>query len=201
MKGMKSAQEFNGPPPVGNYRTVVISSEAKQAQSGKDMISVTLEVRSPEEHAGAKVFDNIMTDGTQSGGGFGKQKLRGLGIDVDSTDEEIPDAQIAEQILGAEVYVALKHEPMFGKNPSTGKYDVPQYDVVNGKQVQRQRAVVARYLGPNDPTAAETGGEAAAEAEASKAPAKAAAPAAGKATPPWQAAAKAAAKPAAAAKK
>lgn len=203
MKGMKSAQEFQGPPPIGNYLAKVTAAEAKQsASSGADMISLSLEIRQPEEYAGRKLFDNIMTDGSTSGGGFGKQKLRGLGIDVDSTDEEIPDTQIAEQLLGAEVWVAIKHEARMGKNPSTGAYDVPQYDVVNGKQVQQQKAVIARYLGPQAEGETAVEPAPAAEPEAPKAEAAPAAkPAAGKATPPWQAAAKGAAKPAAAAKK
>lgn len=147
MKGMASAKEFFDAPPIGTYKCRLTSTEATAAQaSGTSMIKISGEVIEPDEHAGATFFDNILTDGAAKGAGFGKKKLRGLGIDVD-TDAETPDEEIAAKILGVETYITFDHEPMMSKNQATGKYDVPRTNVVDGRQVQVMKLVVKEYLG------------------------------------------------------
>lgn len=195
MKGMKSAQESRPcPPPGDNYVMKITSIEATLSNPAdgsepKTMLKLVGEIREPNDYAGVPIFDNIITDGGVGGGGFGKKKLRGLGVDVDSTDDEIPDDQIATQLLGAEVRVALKQEQIMDKDPATQKYTRGRTEIVDGRQVPVYKPVVSAYLGPVGTAAAAPathGGQVnAPAAQAAPAPAAAAAAPAGKAAPPW----------------
>lgn len=147
MKGMKSAQEFTYVlPPAGTYRTKVVTAEAKLSKSSNTMLEIEVEILEPVQFAGTSVRDWIGTDGSTRFGEMGKRKLRGLGVEVDATDEEIPDSQIAHQLLGREVWTTFKHEPRMEKS-DTGEYDKPVYDFVNGKQVPRMQLRVSGYGG------------------------------------------------------
>lgn len=131
-------------PPIGRYKAKIMASEATAAKSsGAPMIKITGEVREPAEYAGAQFFDNMITDESFKGSGFGKKKLRGLGVNVDS-QVEIPDSQIAAQLLGLEVYVDLDHEQIMDDD-GTGNYTKPRFNMENGKQVPANKLVPKGY--------------------------------------------------------
>ena len=164
MKSAKESERLQAPPP-GRYLLRVESTSATTATtSGRSMLKIGGSIVQPEEFAGRKWFDNIITDATTlldangkettGGGGFGKVKLRGLGIDVDATDDERPDQEIADAILGLSVWVDGKNEPMLGKDPVTGKYDVKQTILdESGREVLLMKFVVDKYLGSVNPDA------------------------------------------------
>lgn len=139
-------------PPIGRYPFKVIASEAKTSairnegtpdqKGGSPMITITGEIRD-ENYAGAQFFDNMITDESFKGAGHGKKKLRGLGVNVDS-EVEIPDEQIAADLLDHEGFVDIEHEPMMGKD-GNGQYAVPQFKLVDGKSVPKVKLVAKAY--------------------------------------------------------
>lgn len=142
---LRNASENYVVPPVGRYKFKITASEATQAQSsGAPMIKITGEIREPQQYAGAQFFDNMITDESFKGSGFGKKKLRGLGVPVDS-EQEIPDGQIAQHLLGLEGWVDVDHEQIHDKNPSTGEYDVPRWNMENGQRVPANKLVAKGY--------------------------------------------------------
>lgn len=149
MKGMKSAQEYQFVvPPAGTYRTKVVTATDKTSRSGNTMLEIGIEILEPEAFAGVSVKDWIGTDGTTDFGRMGKKKLRGLGIDVDASDDEIPDSQLAHSLLGREVWTTVKQEPRMEESvKGSGKYDKPAYDTVDGKLVPRMQLKVDSYGG------------------------------------------------------
>jgi hypothetical protein len=193
MKNMNKAKEFVPAPPPATYKARITSAEAKASNSGNAMIAIVGELLEPEQHVGAPFFDNILTDGEAKGAGFGKKKLRGLGFDVDTEGFEMPDEEIAQKITGIELYVEFGNKQRMGKNPSTGVYDIPMTDTVNGKEVKVMQLEVKNYLGalntaPASTVTAPVEAQAAAATPATAAAtAQPAAPAATtKAAPPWQ---------------
>ena len=149
MKGMKSAQENQYVvPPAGTYRTRVVAATDKISKSGNTMLEIEVEIVEPAQFAGFSVRDWIGTDGTTGFGRVGKKKLRGIGVDVDSSDEEIPDSVLANQLLGREVWTAFKQEQRTEESiKGSGNYDKPMFDFVNGQQVPRMQLRVEGYGG------------------------------------------------------
>lgn len=149
MKGMKSAQEYQFvTPPAGTYRTKVVTATDKVSKNGNTMLEINVEIQEPEQFAGVSVRAWIGTDGTTDFGRMGKKMLRGLGIDVDATDEEIPDSQLAHQLLGREVWATFKQEPRMEESiKGSGKYDKPSYETVDGKLVPRMQLRVDSFGG------------------------------------------------------
>lgn len=147
MKGMKSAQEYQYVvPPAGTYRTKVVTASAGLSQNENTQLTVEIEIVEPEQFAGVTVKTWIGTDGTTDYGRMGKKLLRGLGVDVDASDDEIPDSQLAHQLLGREVWTTFKQVPRMEKSDS-GKWDKPVYETVNGKQVPRMQLRVESFGG------------------------------------------------------
>jgi phage gp37-like protein len=149
MKGMKSAQENQYVvPPAGTYRTRVVAATDKVSRSGNTMLEIEVEIQEPAQFAGFSVRDWIGTDGSTGFGRVGKKKLRGIGVDVDSSDEEVPDSVIAGQILGREVWTTFKQEQRTEESTKgSGQYDKPVFDFVNGQQVPRMQLRVDGYGG------------------------------------------------------
>lgn len=145
---LRNASENYIVPPVGRYKFKITASEATNAQSsGAPMIKITGEIREPADYAGAQFFDNMITDEGFKGAGFGKKKLRGLGIPVDS-EQEIADAQIATHLLGLEGWVDVDHEQINDKGPS-GEYDQPRWNMENGVRVAANKLVPKGYYTHN----------------------------------------------------
>lgn len=146
MKGMKSATEYFVPPPPGRYPSKIVEATATLSKAGASMIKITSEIRSPEQFAGLQATDYIITDGAASGGGMGKQKLRGLGIDVDATDEEIPDSVVCDRLLGTELIVEYGNEDKMSKD-AKGDFTIPMtaVDVKTGKTITLQKLIVKGY--------------------------------------------------------
>ncbi len=146
---LRNASENYVVPPIGRYKFKIVATEAANAKSsGAPMIKITGELREPAQFAGAQFFDNMITDDAFGGAGFGKKKLRGLGINVDS-EVEVPDAQIANQLLGLEGWVDVDHEQINDKNPSSGAYDVPRFNMENGQRVPANKLVPKGYYTHN----------------------------------------------------
>lgn len=145
MKGMKSAKEYYQAPPPGEYPSRVIAATDKISSKGNSMIELELEVLAPQHLAGATTRDYIITDGTAKGGGMGKTKLRGLGIDT-SSDEELPDSVLCQQLLGLELLVTYGNEQMMGKD-AKGEYTIPQtaFDDQLGREVPLNKLTVKGY--------------------------------------------------------
>jgi hypothetical protein len=149
MKGMKSAQENQYVvPPAGTYRTRIVAATDKISKSGNTMLEIEIEIAEPAQFAGTSVRDWIGTDGTTGFGRVGKKKLRGIGVDVDASDEEVPDSVIANQLLGREVWTTFKQEQRTEESiKGSGNYDKPMFDFVNGQQVPRMQLRVDGYGG------------------------------------------------------
>jgi len=127
MKNMKSAQEFIQTAPPGRYPSICISAEATLTKKGNPQLALIWEI-AEGPHTGDQAYDYIGTDGSAKGAGiYSKPKLRALGIDVE-TDNEIPDAVLAQQIQGMRCMVDYDNQPRMSKSrpddPSC-PYDLP----------------------------------------------------------------------------
>jgi len=150
MKGMKSASEDFIVPPPGRYESEIVGTECKNSKAGSAMIHLTVEIKSPEEYSGVQAHDYILTDGTSKGAGMGKKKLRGLGINVDATDDEIPDEQIAAHLLGQRLWVQYGNEQGNEKD-AKGNYTIPMWrtDPKTGVSLPLMKLNVKEYFQHN----------------------------------------------------
>lgn len=149
MKGMASAKEYYVPPPAGRYPSKIVEASSEISKKGATMIKLTVEVREPAQFAGHQATDYIITDGSAGGGGIGKQKLRGLGIEVDASDDEIPDSVICQRLLGQQVLVEYENEPKMTESvKGSGKFDkaMTATDPTTGAEVQLQKLIVKGYF-------------------------------------------------------
>jgi|CXWL01.1.fsa_nt_gi hypothetical protein len=144
---LKNAKEFFELAPEGRHRIKIVETEAKTASSGAPMIAITVEIREGSEFDGQQSYDNMITSEEYKGAGFGKRKLRGLGIDV---EREVADEQIATELLGRELWANFTHEQMMDKNPATGKYDIGKfYAGKNGEKLPSMKLVPTDYFTTN----------------------------------------------------
>ena len=133
-------------PPIGRHPFRIVKTETAISTSGTGapMIKIVGEVRG-EEYGGAQFYDNMITDDAFKGAGFGKKKLRGLGVNVDST-VEISDQEIANNLLGLEGFVDLDHEQIMDESvKKSGNYDTPRWNMENGVRVPANKLVVKAY--------------------------------------------------------
>lgn len=147
MKGIKSGQEWGETPPAGRYKVRLEKVEAGFAKSsGNPQLNIVGEIIDHPQYAGRQFYHNVLTDGTKGGKHvtFLKQLLGARA----ETDEEIPDAIIAQELLGLELFADLTHEPRMNLGPS-GKYDVPVTEVVNGVQKPVMNLRVSGYFRSN----------------------------------------------------
>lgn len=128
MKNMNQAQEFFQAPPPGRYESVIreVACEVSKS-SGASMLHLTLEVVAPEEYRGTQAHDYLITDGMAKGAGFGKQKLRAIGVPSAiaalDTDAEVPDSVIADEMRGLNLIVEYGNEAMKTQSSEGGPYD------------------------------------------------------------------------------
>lgn len=178
----RSLTDFSKLPPQGVWHKGLISvAEAKTSSKGTAMIAVQTTL-SAEGYEGYTLFDNFLTDGATKGGGFGKKKLMGCGIDC---SQERPDEEVAGELLGKEVYVKVRHEVQKDEDPpGSGKYTKPRMDTnEKGEQVVVKKAVPLEYSLYNPSEAKKEQKEEKAPAPATQeAPAQASA----KPPPPWK---------------
>jgi len=154
MKNMSKAVEFNQAPPAGRYLSTIIGAEATTSKkSGASMLHLTVEI-TDERYAGEQADDYIITDGTAKGAAIGKRKLRGLGTNLIlralDTDEEIPDAAIAQELLGQSLFVDFGNEQKMGRSDPqdpTSAYDRPMTitDPKTGREVPLNKLTVQGY--------------------------------------------------------
>lgn len=153
MKSMKSAKEYYTPPPKGKHPAIVSLCEATFSKKGSSMLHLTVTLEG--QYAGEQVEDWAITDGTAKGGGIGKAKLRGLGVDVE-TDAEIPDEQLAQQLLGRKIWVEIDHEPQMRKNEAGELVPSTHFDSSSGQNVTLMRAIAKGYSTVNVGATAQT---------------------------------------------
>src|SRR5512136_792458 len=97
---LKNAVEIFEAAPKGRYKVKVVAAETQVSKKGAPMIKLSVEIREGD-HAGKGAFDYLITDDSFKGAGMAKQKLRGLGVDV---DRDQTDDEVCGQLLGREVY-------------------------------------------------------------------------------------------------
>lgn len=150
MRGMKSASEDFIVPPPGRYESEIVAASPEVSKKGASMIALQVEIKNPPDYAGCVAYDYIITDGGAKGGGFGKKKLRGLGVNVDATDDDVPDAQICDFLLGKRLWVQYGNEQQMGKD-TNGSYTIPETrtDPQTGKQLPLMKLVVKEYFTHN----------------------------------------------------
>lgn len=146
MKNMAGAKEFWQAPPEGKYPSTITEVEAKLSNKGSTMLALTLQIDEPEQYRGETAYDYIITDGSAKGGGMGKAKLRGLGVNVDA-NIEVPDEQLAAQLRGQKVLVVYGNEPQMTQSFEGGPYDKVRtaIDPSTGQEVQINKLVVKGY--------------------------------------------------------
>lgn len=147
---LNNAKEFFEAAPKGRYKVRLVSVTCENSKkTGASMLKLVAEIIEGE-HQGKQVFDYAITveewNGEKvKGAGMGKGKLRQLGVNVDS-DVEIPDDQIAAQLLNIECFAELDVEPAMqqdGKTPKT------VFDPATQKTVpQMNNKVVAYFTAP-----------------------------------------------------
>jgi hypothetical protein len=154
MKNMSKVSEFFQAPPPGRYLSTITAAEATSSKkSGASMLKLTVRI-DDDRFNGEEADDYIITDGTAKGASMGKKKLRGLGTNLISraldTDEDIPDAAIAQELLGLTLFVDYGNEQKMGKsNPDdpSSPYDRPMtvLDPKLGREVALNKLTVAGY--------------------------------------------------------
>jgi hypothetical protein len=150
MKAMKSAKEYYTPPAKGKHPAVISIAEATFSKKGASMIHLTLTLEGAS--AGEQIEDWAITDGSAKGGGFGKAKLRGLGVDVES-DAEIPDEQLAQSLLGRRVFIEVDHEQQMNKDAAGNLVPTTHFDTNTNQTIPIMRAVAKGYSAFNVGTA------------------------------------------------
>lgn len=157
MKGMKDAVEFQQPAPPGQYLAKLVLVEAQVSKiktdergnqkGGETMLHLTAEIVNHPQFTGQQADDYIGTDGTTRWGGRSKAKLRGLlGDQAVSTNDELPDAVIAQNLLGQIFLIDFGNEPLMGKNEATGKFDKPITFIdprTNGPAIAQKLTIMA----------------------------------------------------------
>ena len=150
MKGMKSADEFQQAPLPGVYWSLIATAEAQfTKKEGATMIKLSLSIDDARfsQYKDVACDDYMVTDGGAKGGGMGKTKLRGLGIDVDSSDQELSDEAICSQLVGKGVWVTYGNEQRMGRSVEGGPYDVPMtaIDAKTGQVIKLFKLNVKGY--------------------------------------------------------
>lgn len=142
-----NAKEGSDAVPPGRYKAKCTAAEAviSKSTAASPMISFTGEIIEGE-HAGKVFYDNMITDQDFKGSGIGKKKLRGLGIEVDRPNVEIPDEQLAQMLLNRVFLVDLGDEDSMEETvKGSGNFDKPRMTMVNGVQVRQKKNVVKGY--------------------------------------------------------
>lgn len=150
MKGMKDAQEYSQAAPPGLYPARIVAADATVSKKGDSMIHLTAEIIAPSPYAGQQADDYLGTDGTTKFGGVSKGRLRGLGLNVDSNDE-IPDAVIAQQLLGRVYNIEFGNEARMKPSVEGGPFDtvLTAVDSRTGQTIQLQKLTIKNYHVPN----------------------------------------------------
>ncbi len=145
MKAMASTPDYYVPPAVGPHEATIIAAEPGLSTKGNSQIKISVQL----DASGEALIDYLGTDGTVKGAGLSKAKLRALGINVDS-DAEVPDEQIAAQLLGRKTIVELEHENQEKKDEASNTW-VPatHFDSVTGQTIQLKRARVKGFRAAN----------------------------------------------------
>lgn len=153
MKNMSKAQENWQAPPPGRYLSRIVSAEATSSKkSGASMLHLTVAILD-ERYEGIEADDYIITDGSAKGAGLGKKKMRALGtpliLRAIDTDEDIPDAAIAQELLGTQLFVDFGNEQKMGRRDASdpsSPFDSPLTTTdVNGKVVPLNKLTVVGY--------------------------------------------------------
>ena len=153
MKNMSKAQENWQAPPPGRYLSTIIAAEATVSKKGSSMLKLSLRIDG-DEHDGIETDDYLITDGSAKGAGIGKRKLRGIGtpliLRAIDTDEDIPDAVIANELVGVQLFVDYGNEQKMGRsNPDdpSSPFDRPMtvVDARTGKEVPLNKLTVTGY--------------------------------------------------------
>lgn len=138
---LRNVKDLSSAAPPGRYTLKCTASEATQAKSsGAPMITLSWEIRDGD-HAGATIFENIITDGNYKGASFGKKKMQELGID---TNQAIPDEVLVEHFLGMEVVADIGIEQRRDKEQKL----VWGVDRQTGKQIPVYNNKVIQYVNP-----------------------------------------------------
>lgn len=143
------------PFPKGQYPGKIVNATATTSKSsGSSMISIEVEIYNDAGET-RKVYDNLITDGSNKGAHFAMQKFRAMGVpdSILMSDEDTPDEVIAQNILGLSVLVTVNVEPMMEENPLTGKFDKVRtfVDPATGNEQPSFRNVVKGYRLPSGP--------------------------------------------------
>lgn len=147
MKAMKDAPEYVQAAPPGRYPSRIVNAEPQPSKKdGHSMIKLTSEIISPPQYAGQQAEDYLGTDGTTKHGGFSKARLRNLGVNVE-TNDEIPDATIAQGLLGRVYDVEYGNEPRMTRSSEGGPYDREQtaVDPRTGLTIVLQKLTIKNY--------------------------------------------------------
>ena len=144
MKGMASTPDYYVPPAEGPHPATVIAAEPGLSKKGNTQIHIQVQLDGMSE----VIDDYIGTDGSVKGASMSKTKLRGLGIDVTS-DTEIPDEQVAAQLLNRKIIVEVSHENAQRKAEDGTYVNATHFDDRTGQTIALKRAVAKGYRQAN----------------------------------------------------
>lgn len=117
MKGMGNVQEIYNAPPPGTYPVLIVLAEAGLSAAGNSQIVATIEI-TEGKFKGEQALDWIGTDPSAKGAGIGRGKLRVLlqgtqfqGLADAAESAEVPDAAIAQALVGQRLYAICDNSP------------------------------------------------------------------------------------------
>lgn len=156
--------------PVGDYAAVIDEIERRTSNAGNEYLRMMLEVVLPQEHAGRKVWENVMlTDGAKQRA-LGLLKSAGVKHAIDPTNDD----QVSNALSGAVVCCRLKITEYQGKRrnevhywiipdedqrEALRKHELDKKDVTYPEDRGHQRQ--QREAQPNYPSAEEAWGQSA----------------------------------------
>ncbi len=150
MKNMTQATEnLNAPPPGRRLSTITAAEATSSQKTGASMLVLSVEIADGSPFNGLGATDYLITDGTAKGAGMARKKMRAIGTPLINqaidTDAEIPDAAIAQELVGLQLFVDYGNEQMKSKD-AAGEYTVPMTTTDDkGKVVPLNKLTVVGY--------------------------------------------------------
>lgn len=153
MKGMANVSEILQAPPPGTYPVVIIQAEATLSGKGNSQIECDVEI-ADGKFKGSQFKDWLGTDPQVKGAGIGRGKLRVLlqatqfnGLADAAETHEVPDAVIAQALVGQRLYAVVDNSPRKRKleDGSRSEENMTQMDPATGNLITIMNVDVKGY--------------------------------------------------------
>lgn len=153
MQGFAEVSEVTNAPPPGTYSVVIVTAEAGLSTKGNAQLALTLEI-TDGKYKEYQFMDWVGTDPRAKGSFISKGKLRTLlkgtpadGLADAGPNNEVPDAVIAQALVGRRLNAIIDNEPRKMKNEEGKRTDtnMTTTDPLTGQLITVMNASVKGY--------------------------------------------------------